>query len=367
MEYLVLVEFVLGLGGLTLGAEALVRGASRLAAAMGVSPLIVGLTVVAFGTSSPELAVSVIASLKGQGDIAVGNVVGSNIFNVLLILGLSAAVAPLTVASQIVRLDVPLMILVSLLTLGFSWDRVIAPWEGGVLFCGILAYVVFLIYTARRERDKAQEFEREFGKPKAFGVWSWIWNLVLVGIGLAMLGVGSRWLVEGAVAIARSLGVSELVIGLTIVAAGTSLPELATSVVASLRGERDISVGNIVGSNIFNLLAVLGAAAWVSADGLRVSAAALRFDIPVMIVSAFACWPVFYKGFNLSRWEGIVFVLYYVAYVGYLILAGTKPEVMPMADAALLCFVLPITCLTLGVVFWQGIRQQGWPPSALRK
>ncbi len=367
MEYLVFVKFVLGLGLLTVGAEALVRGASRLAAAMGVSPLIVGLTVVAFGTSSPELAVSVIAALEGEGDIAVGNVVGSNIFNVLFILGLSAVVAPLTVALQIIRLDVPLMILVSLLMLGFSWDRLIAPWEGGILFCGILAYLAFLIYTARREREQAQEFEREFGKPKAFGIWSWIWNLALVGAGLAMLVVGSRWLVEGAVAIARSLGVSELVIGLTIVAAGTSLPELATSVVASLRGERDISVGNIVGSNIFNILAVLGASAWVSPDGLKVSDAALHFDIPVMIACAFACWPVFYKGFNISRWEGIVFVLYYAAYVGYLILAGTRPEVIPVADVALLCFVLPITCLTLGVVLWQGIRQQGWPPNALRK
>ncbi|WP_460035822.1 calcium/sodium antiporter [Methylothermus subterraneus] len=361
MEYLALGKFVLGLVLLTSGAEALVRGAARLAAALGVSPLIVGLTVVAFGTSSPELAVSVIASLNGQGDIAVGNVVGSNIFNVLFILGLSAAVAPLTVALQIIRWDVPLMILVSLLMWVFGWDRVIAPWEGGVLFAGILAYVAFLAYKARRERDQAQEFEREFGPPAAFGFGAGLWNLALVGVGLAMLGVGSRGLVEGAAAIARSLGVSELVIGLTVVAAGTSLPELATSVVASLRGERDISVGNIVGSNIFNILAVLGASALVSAQGLKVSEQALRFDIPVMLASAFACWPVFYKGFDISRWEGVGFVLYYFAYVGYLILAAVRPDAMPMANLTILFFVLPLTALTLLVVLWQGVRQQGWP------
>lgn len=366
MDYLTLAKFVLGLTLLTLGAESLVRGAARLAGALGVSPLVVGLTVVAFGTSSPELAVSVIASLDHQVDISVGNVVGSNIFNVLFILGASAVVAPLTVAVQVIRVDVPLMILASILVLAFGWDKVISQWEGGVLFVGILAYTAFLIHRARRERNTVQEFEREFGHA-ASGFWQGLINCFLVGAGLALLVFGSRWLVEGAVAIARSLGVSELVIGLTIVAAGTSLPEVATSIVASLRGERDIAVGNVVGSNLFNILAVLGAAALASPYGLVVSESALRFDVPVMIAAAFACWPVFYKGFNISRWEGAAFVLYYFAYVGYLILAALRPQMWPQANSALLFFVLPLTVLTLGVILWQGVRDQGLPHRALRK
>ncbi|MFN3919701.1 MAG: calcium/sodium antiporter [Methylohalobius sp.] len=367
MNYLAFAQLILGLMLLTLGAEALVRGAARLAAALGVSPLIIGLTVVAFGTSSPELAVSVIASLDQQMDISVGNVVGSNIFNILFILGVSAMVAPLTVATQIIRLDVPLMILASVLVLAFGWDKVISLWEGGVLFAGIFAYIAFLIYTARKEYNQTQEFEREFGRLTAFNFWAGLWNCILVGLGLGLLVLGSRWLVDGAAAVARSLGVSELVIGLTIVAAGTSLPELATSVVASLRGERDISVGNIVGSNIFNLLAVLGGSALASFHGLIVSESALRFDIPVMIAAAFACWPVFYKGFDISRWEGAAFVLSYFAYVGYLILAALRPEIVPMANSAMLFFVLPLTLLTLAVVLWQGICKQGLPHRALRK
>ncbi|MDA0824547.1 MAG: calcium/sodium antiporter, partial [Proteobacteria bacterium] len=247
------------------GAEVLVRGASKLAAQFGIPPLIIGLTVVAFGTSTPETAVSVQAAMNGSGDLAIGNVVGSNIANVLLILGLTALIAPLIVSRQLIRLDVPIMIGASLLTLALAWDGQLDRSDGAILFACILAYTAFLITSGRREQAvKDDEFIKEFGLQAAPKPYAWGINLSLIIAGLFLLVSGSNLLVEGAVSLARALGLSELVIGLTVVAIGTSLPELATSVTAAFRGERDIAVGNIVGSNIFNLLCVLGLSALVS-------------------------------------------------------------------------------------------------------
>ena len=262
-----LLLLALGLALLTVGAEALIRGASGIAGRLGISPLIIGLTVVAFGTSAPELAVSVAAAWSGQPDIVIGNVVGSNVFNVLLVLGLSALITPLAIHSQLIRVDVPLMIGASILTLLFALDGRIGRVDGAVLFVGIIAYIAFQVRQGRRERLAA---ERREPAPIPLGWWA---DALLVLIGLTVLVLGSRFLVTSAVEIARSLGVSELVIGLTIVAAGTSLPEVATSVVASLRGQRDIAVGNVVGSNVFNLLSVLGLASLVSPNGIAVAAA----------------------------------------------------------------------------------------------
>ncbi len=357
MDGMTLVLFVIGLVLLILGAEALVRGASRLAAAVGVSPLVIGLTVVAFGTSAPELAVSVASSLSGQADLAMGNVVGSNIFNILFILGLSALVAPLIVSQQLVRLDVPLMIGVSVLVILFALDGSIGRLEGALLFAGLVVYTAFLIVQSRRESNKAvqQEYEQEYhagpGGPAQTAL-----NLVLIVAGLGMLVVGSRWLVDGAIAIARALGVDEVVIGLTIVAGGTSLPEVATSVMASIRGERDIAVGNVVGSNIFNLLSVLGLAAIVAPAGIGVAPSLLAFDMPVMLVVAIACLPIFFTGYTIARWEGLVFLAYYVAYTLYLIFAATQHALLPTFSGVMLAFVLPITVLTLAVSVFRQVR-----------
>lgn len=357
MDGVTLVLFVIGLAMLIVGAEALVRGASRLAAAVGVSPLVIGLTVVAFGTSAPELAVSVASSLSGQSDLAIGNVVGSNIFNILLILGLSALVAPLVVSQQLVRLDVPLMIVVSALVFLFALDGSVGRLEGVVLFAGVVAYTAFLIIQSRRESNKAvqQEYEQEF-RARPGGPAQIALNLAFIVAGLAMLVVGSRWLVDGAVAMARLLGVDEVVIGLTIVAGGTSLPEVATSVMASIRGERDIAVGNAVGSNIFNLLSVLGLAAIVAPAGVVVDPSVLAFDMPVMLVVAIACLPIFFTGYTIARWEGLVFLGYYVAYTVYLILNATQDPLLPAFGAAMLIFALPITVLTLAVTVFREIR-----------
>ena len=345
---MVIVQLVVGLVLLVIGAEALVRGASRLASAMGISALVIGLTVVAFGTSTPELAVSVQSAFQGRADIAVGNVVGSNIFNVLFILGLSALIIPLHVSRQLIRFDVPVMIGISILTYLLALDGRIERWEGILLFAGIIAYTIFLIRQSRRESAAIKaEYEEEFGGNAPQSASGVLVNILYILAGLAMLVFGSRWLVEGATFIAQSFGISELVIGLTIVAAGTSLPEVATSVVAALRGERDIAVGNVVGSNIFNILAVLGMTSIVAPSGIAIAPAALSLDIPFMIAIAVVCLPIFFTGTTIARWEGVLFLTYYVIYTIYLILNASESSTLGQLTTAVMYVLVPITAIVL--------------------
>jgi cation:H+ antiporter len=312
--------------------------------------LVIGLTVVAYGTSSPEMAVSVESAYSGQADIALGNVVGSNIFNVLFILGVCAVIVPLRVVQQLVWLDVPLMIGASCLVIIMGVDGKLSRVDGILLFSGAILYTVFAIKQGRKETATVQkEYADEYGtlgKPS-----SWPLQLLLIVAGLAMLVLGARWLVDGAVEIAKLLGVSELVIGLTIIAAGTSLPEVATSIIASIRGERDIAVGNVIGSCIFNILAVLGLSSAVSPEGINVAPAALTFDIPVMIAVALACAPIFLTGHLIARWEGALFLLYYSAYTAYLILNARAHDSLPAFSAIMLEFILPLTLLTLAIAY----------------
>ncbi len=345
-----------GLALLLVGAELLVRGASQLAARFSVPPLVIGLTVVAYGTSAPELAVSLQAAAAGQPDIAVGNVLGSNVFNVLFILGLTALLVPLRVSMNLVRLDVPIMIGVSFLLAVVAWDGSIAPAEGALLLAAGIGYTVFLVVEGRREgRSTAGGSQAsEVSAPPARSV---ALSILLVAAGLAMLVLGSRWLVEGAVALARALGVGELVIGLTVVAAGTSLPEVATSVVAGLRGERDIAVGNVVGSNIFNILWVLGASA-AAGGGVAVSAQARTLDIPVVIAVAVACLPIFFTGFVISRAEGALFFAYYLAYTAYLVLAATGSAALP-TFRGVMQIAVPLTVIALLGFLARASRRQG--------
>ena len=351
-----LVLFAAGLVLLIGGAEMLVRGASRLAAALGISPLVVGLTVVAFGTGSPELAVGAQAAYTGQADLALGNVVGSNIFNTLAILGLSALAAPLVVASQLVRFDVPVMILVSLSLLLLAGNGDISRVEGAILVAALLVYTAVLVRFARRTGRPRADVEAPGAQAARHG---WGWQVVLLVVGLGLLVLGSRWLVGGAIAVAEALGVSELVIGLTVVAAGTSLPEVATSVVAGLRGERDIAVGNVVGSNIYNILAVLGTAALIAPGGLPVAPGALNFDIPVMIAAAVACLPVFFATGIVTRWQGALFLGYWVVYTAYVILQAGQHDSLPAFNRIMTIFVLPLTAATLLLMTVRAVRGRG--------
>jgi cation:H+ antiporter len=344
--------FLAGLAGLVIGAELLVRGASRLALSFGISPLVVGLTIVAFGTSAPELAVSVGAVLDGKTDIAVGNVVGSNIFNVLFILGLSALIIPLVVNVQLIRQEVPIMIGSSLLLLTLGLDGRIGLFDGALLFGLLLAYTVFLIRQSRSESQAAKDEYTASFQPAAKGWDSTLpVQLLLIVAGLLLLVLGSEGLLTASIAFAKALGVSDLVIGLTIVAAGTSLPEVATSVMAAIKGERDIAVGNVVGSNTFNILGVLGASSLAAGtQGLVMPAAVLNFDLWVMIAVALACTPVFKTGHQIARWEGAIFLIYYVAYVVYLVLAAQRHAALPAFSTAMLSFLVPLTVITLVVV-----------------
>jgi cation:H+ antiporter len=354
MDLMTIGMLVGGLLFLIVGGELLVRGASSLAAIAGISPLVIGLTVVAFGTSSPELAVSLQAGLSGNSDIAVGNVVGSNIFNVLFILGACALLAPLVVSTQLIRREVPILIGISLLFGALALDGRIGLLDGALLFAGIVGYTGYSIIASRRETAAAKaEYAAEYGEaqlvPKKTPAQIALQLGYVVG-GLVVLVIGARWLVDAAVSIAGALGVSDVVIGLTIVAAGTSLPEVVTSIIATLRKERDIAIGNVVGSNIFNILGILGISALVTPGGLEVAPSIVNFDLPVMIAVALACLPIFFTGFSIARWEGGLFLGYYVAYTAYLVLAATQHDALPAFSNAMLLAVLPLTAVTLVVL-----------------
>jgi cation:H+ antiporter len=350
-----LLMFVGGLVLLVVGANALVRGASKLALSFGISPLVVGLTIVAFGTSAPEVAVSVGAVLDGNPDIAIGNVVGSNIFNVLFILGISALIAPLIVNIQLIRQEVPIMLGASLLLLALGLDGKLSLLDGALLFSLLVAYTVFLVVQSRRETQAAKDEYAAEVKPAEAGAWDdkLPMQLLLIVVGLAALVFGSEYLVTAAVSFAKAMGVSDLVIGLTIVAAGTSMPEVATSITAAIKGERDIAVGNVVGSNTFNILGCLGLSGLVSGDmGLAMAPSLLAFDIWVMLAVALACLPVFMTGREIARWEGGVFVAYYAAYVAYLIMAAQQHAALPAFSGVMMGFVVPLTIVTLVVTLF---------------
>lgn len=358
MTPIILLQAVLGFILLVAGAEIMVRGAAELAARFGIPPLVIGLTVVAFGTSAPELAVAIQAALNDQADIAMGNVVGSNILNILLILGLAAMITPLIVGSRIVRTDVPILIGVSLLFFALAFDGRISVLDGMVLFGGSLVYTVFAIFSAKREAanpstaaDNADKEENPKDSHPAI-------SLILVIVGMAMLVLGADFLVASAIAIARWLGVSELLIGLTVISIGTSLPELATTVVAAMRGMRDMAVGNVVGSCLFNILAVTGAAAVFSGNGLNVDPALIHFDLPIMLAATIACLPIFATGHLIARWEGLLFFLFYLAYVTYLIMATHSTESVELMHRAMLGFVIPLTFITLLLLWLAELRKR---------
>ncbi|WP_332705722.1 calcium/sodium antiporter [Plesiomonas shigelloides] len=366
MDYLLL---AIGLVLLVVGADGLVKGAARLAASIGIPSLVIGLTVVAFGTSAPELAVSIRSALAGQSEMAIANVVGSNIFNVLFILGLAAIITPLAISRQLIRQDVPLMVLASMLVFYMIRDGVLSRLDAGILVVLLLAYTVFLFVQGKR----SEATERASGAnntvaPSVSGpvlseaasteqddevdalirgthpTWQ---NLLWIIGGLACLVAGANLLVNSAVNIARAFAVSEAVIGLTIVAVGTSLPEVMTSIVASIKGQRDIAVGNVVGSNIFNLLAVLGVSGVLSSNGLAGNEQLVQQDFPVMLAVALLCVPLFFTGAILSRIEGALFFILYLAYTLFLIGGALHAPWLASVQGIIVYALIPLTVVVV--------------------
>lgn len=294
------------------GAEGLVRGSSSLALRAGVSPLLVGLTIVAFGTSSPELVVSVKAAIAQQGDLSVGNVVGSNSFNIGIILGLTALLCPIPVHRQIIKVDAPIALGVAGLLLLFLHDKSLSRIEGLLLFIGIVAYTVMNVFLARKEAKQTSNNGIANEEPLTGISKHWAIDIGFIVIGLGILVAGSRLLVENSIFLAKTFGVSEAVIGLTIVAAGTSMPELATSIVAALRRQPDIAIGNVVGSNVFNILGILGVASLISpihAPGIS------WVDYTTMVVFTVLLIPLLYTGRLLHRVEGVLLLMLYGCYL----------------------------------------------------
>ena len=313
-EFEITISIIGGIIGLFAGAEALVRGSSSLAIRMGISPLVVGLTVVAFATSSPELVVSIKAALDGNPGIVVGNVVGSNICNIGLILGVAALISPMRIKTQLIKREIPIMIIVGFILLLVLANDSISRLEGLLLILGIISYVVFSYLYARKDKviETSHEFIDAIPKGKAKSVWISI--LLIVG-GLGLLLGGAHIFVNGAVEVAVSLGVSQAIIGLSMVALGTSLPELITSVVASLRNENDIAIGNAVGSNVFNVLSVLGFSSVISPIN---SSGVGYIDLSIMMLFMIVILPMSKSGFVLKRFEGATLLAGYFAYLIYL-------------------------------------------------
>ncbi|PWE41701.1 conjugal transfer protein TraR [Pseudomonas prosekii] len=324
-------------GGLLLliaGAELMVRAAVRLAARLHVRPLIIGLTIVALGSSAPQMAVSLQAMLAHNQDIAVGSVIGSSIFNILVILGLSALIIPLRVSRQVVRLDIPLMIGASLLVCLLAWNEELSRTDGIILLAALVLYLGLLL---RQSQHSARPHSSQPTTPRA----PWVSSLLMIVAGLAMLVYAGHLLLGAAVSVATDLGLSERIIGLTVVAVSTSLPVLATSLIAALRGQREIAVGNVIGSNLFNLLGVLGLTALVAPAPLSVSPNALDFDLPVMLGVAVLCLPVFYSGYRVTRAEGLLFLGLYLAYGLHVVSFTTGMPLAGKLEHLMLIFVLP--------------------------
>ena len=307
-----------GLSLLTLGGEFLVQAASRIATSFRISPLVIGLTIVAIGTSAPELGVSLFAALNGNPEIALANVVGSNIFNIAFILGLCAIVAPLVVHLKLIKFDVPIMIGASIAVFALGWNGFLGRFEGLALVLAAIVYTIWIVRAARNEAvNIVNTIELSSNKTQFKPL---LWNSLIVVLALVVLVVGSRLLVSGAVSVARGFGLSEALIGLTIVAAGTSLPEVATSVMATIRGQTDIAVGNVIGSNIMNIFLILGISAGLN-ENLVVSNV-LSIDIIIMLVTAIICYPLLVTARKLVRWEGVLLMIGYLGYLSYLVARG---------------------------------------------
>ncbi len=345
--------FVVGLLGLLLAGHVVVESASRIGARFGLAPAVIGLTIVAGGTSAPELAVVSQSIVEQDTALAVGSIIGSNIANILLVLGLAVSFGTIRVTSRIVRMDIPVMIGASLFFLILSLDGVLGRLDGLFLVAGVVSFVTWTLRSSSAN-DKAEGLamgaKPTRGNPSKMSGVRFTLVVSRLVAGVVGLAIAARYVVNGAEEIAVFLGVPELIVGLTILALGTSAPEIVTTLIAALRGNRDLAVGNAVGSNIFNILLVLGSTSLFSSGGIPIADNAVRLDIPVLLAAAIACLPIVVWDYKLDRWEGIIFVLYYIAYLLFLTLDATGHEAKELFTSVLVLFVMPLTVLTAGVV-----------------
>ena len=318
--------FIAGLVLLSIGAEMILRGASRLAASLGIEPLILGLTVVSIGTSMPELAVGITASREGSGALAVGNIAGANMINILFILGLSALLRPLPLHLQVLKLDLPVMVVAAVMMTVLAWDGVLTPLDGGLLFGAAILYTAVLVRASRGETQAVKTEFKEMYDSDLKSRWTAAQGMlkyaILLAGGMGLTVLGADWLLDGAVDIARAIGLTEAVIGLTIVSIGTTAPELATTVVATIKDERNVAVGNLLGSSIYNIFVIMGLICIASPGGVPVEEGLLYFDIPLMVGVAFLCIPVFVTGRRVSRLEGGAFITFYAVYLLWLLIGS---------------------------------------------
>ena len=379
---------IVGLAGLLVGGELLVRGATVIAKSLGMSSLIIGLTVVSIGTSAPELAICLDSAFKDKPEIALGNVLGSNIANVLLILGITALVVPIAIRKKIVSREVPIMIGVSVLFSALAYDGMIGFRDGVILLVTMVGFLLFQFAMVRREKKRriseekiaaekiaaekldsehsdsdleksAAEIEDEKKRDRKGRsvVFEMGLSIVTLSIGVALLWLGAGWMVKGASNFAESLGVSQLVIGLTIVAIGSSAPEIVTSLVAAFRGQAEMAVGNVIGSNVSNIALLMGATATVS-SGVVVPDAALQFEIPVLLASAIACLPIFASGNRISRLEAVVFLLCFIGFLGCLYIRSSTEYSLPRMSPMGWQITLPLVAVTLAIVVFRTLKRR---------
>ncbi len=353
------IEVLVGIFLLFGGGEFFIKGSVALALIFGIPQLVIGLTVVSLGTSAPELFVSVSSILKGSDALAVSNVIGSNIFNVMVVLGCSALVMPLRVESRLVRRDVPLLIAISAAVWGITSTGQIT-WQSGIaLLIALIINSIWEIRTAREEPEAAEEAEPEISLATS-QVKLWKASLYLI-IGIILLNIGSKILINGAAGLASSLGVSEAVIGLTIVSAGTSLPELITSLVAALKGRTDLAIGNVVGSCLLNQLLVLSSCAIASGTiGLQVDALLINRDIPIMVLTTLACMPIFWTNGQISRTEGGILVGLYIFYIFDQVIPHTLPSIQDEFRLIIICFIAPVIIITFifqSLTYWRHLQK----------
>ncbi len=354
MSIIDLLLFLAGLVLLVIGAEGLVRGATRLGRLAGLSPLVIGLTIVSFATTAPEASVSIVAAADGRGGLAVGNVLGSNIFNTLVVAGAAATIIAIPVSNITIRKDLPVLIAATTLVYLFAINKNVAEWEGILLLLALVSFITFSVLQSRRSARATRE--SRITRTRQAALTEMGIGITLAGIGAGLLVLGSRLFVDSASDIASALGVSELIIGLTIVSAGTSAPELTTAVVAALRGETDLAIGNAVGASIINVLGVIGASALVSGGGLQVPVDAIRLDFPVAITVGIVVLAIALIGQRAGRPDGLFMLGFYAVYLLTLIGISINDELLTPASIIALGVVLPVSAIVAVFLVYRTFR-----------